>query len=229
MEIRIQKYLSEQGIASRREAERLLLSGAIKINGVVVRELGTKINAGRDRVEVVSDNLRRAILMYKPRGYVTTKGTKEGKTIYSLLPKEFEKLSYVGRLDKESEGLLILTDDGVLASRLTDTKYEAEKEYEVEVNERLSEGKLQKLRSGVRLTDGVTKPARVKKLSDTSFRIVLTEGRNRQIRRMCDAVYLTVQRLARIRIKALEIRGLKPGAWRELSSKEIASLKGEPS
>lgn len=223
--MRIQKYLSEQGIASRREAERLLLAGAIKVNGIVVRELGTKINPERDRIEVISNNTHHAILMYKPRGYVTTKGTKEGKTIYSLLPKEFEKLSYVGRLDKESEGLLILTDDGVLVSRLTDAKHEAEKEYEVFVQERLSEGKLQKLQSGVRLSDGVTKPARVKKLSDTSFRIVLTEGRNRQIRRMCDRVYLTVRRLVRLRIKKLEARGLKPGAWRELTAAEIKALK----
>lgn len=225
MDIRIQKYLSEHGMASRREAERLLLSGAIKINGVVVRKLGTKINPELDRIEVISSNLRRAILMYKPRGYVTTKGAKEGKTIYSLLPKEFEKFSYIGRLDKESEGLLILTDDGVLASRLTDAKYATEKEYEVFVQERLSEGKLAKLRTGIRLSDGVTKPARVKKLSETSFRIVLTEGRNRQIRRMCDAAYLTVRRLVRVRIKNIEIRGLKSGAWRELSAAEIKGLK----
>lgn len=226
MKMRIQKYLSEQGIASRREAERLLLSGAIKINGIVVRELGTKIDPEKDRVEVASSNTHRAILMYKPRGYVTSKGTKEGKTIYSLLPKEFEKLSYVGRLDKESEGLLILTDDGVLASRLTDAKHEAEKEYEVFVQERLSEGKLQKLQSGVRLSDGVTKPARVKKLSDTSFRIILVEGRNRQIRRMCDHVRLTVQKLVRVRINGIAMGTLKPGKWRELTPKEIASLKG---
>lgn len=226
MDMRIQKYFSEQGIASRREAERLLLSGAIKINGVVVRELGTKIDPERDHVEVISNNAHRAILMYKPRGYITTKGTKEGKTVYSLLPKDFEKLSYAGRLDKESEGLLILTDDGVLSSRLTDTKHESEKEYEVFVQERPSEGKLQKLRNGVRLFDGMTKPARVKKLSDTSFRIVLVEGRNRQIRRMCDHVRLTVQKLVRVRINGITMGTLKPGKWRELSPKEIASLKG---
>lgn len=226
MKVRIQKYLSEKGIASRREAERLLRSGAIKINGIVVRELGTKIDPEIDRVGVILTAPHRAILMYKPRGYVATRGTKEGKTVYDLLPKELAGLSYAGRLDKESEGLLILTDDGVLSARLTDTKHESEKEYEVTVQERLLESQLQKMRDGLRLSDGPTKPARVKKISDTVFRIVLIEGKNRQIRRMCDAVRLTVRRLVRVRIRHIGIARMKPGTWHELTPVEIRALKG---
>lgn len=212
-------------MASRREAERLILAGKIMVNGKVERTLGTKIDPAKDRVEVLGRRERRAILLNKPEGYVVTKGAKEGQTIYHWLPKAFQNLAYVGRLDKGSSGMLILTDDGVLASHLTAEKYAVEKEYEVKTQEDVTPAMMQRLSGGIRLSDGLTKPAHAMKTGKKSFQIVLVQGKNRQIRRMAAAVGLTVVQLTRVRIGDIGIRNLKPGEWRVLAFNEINLFK----
>lgn len=225
--MRIQKYLSQQGMASRREAEELLRRGRILVNGVTVTTLGTSVNPAKDRVEISGGRKKIAVLLNKPAGFVTTRSEKEGPTVYSLLKDEAIGLAYVGRLDKETSGLLLFTDDGVLAARLTDPRYGAEKEYAVRVRERITPEALRRMREGIRLREGTTKPARVTKHDAHSFHIVLTEGMHHQVRRMCEAVRLTVLSLERVRINLLTIRGLKPGEWRKLTAAEIAALKSK--
>ncbi len=222
--MRIQKYLSQSGILSRREAERKISAGKVTVNGIVVTNLATQIDPEKDIVSVTSVDKTTSLLLYKPRGIVCTKGTTEGKNIFDL-DKRFVGLNTVGRLDKESEGIIILTNDGVLARAVTDHKNRIEKEYEVQVEERITGTKINALSKQMYLTDGLTKMSYAQKMSEHIFRIVLTEGRNHQVRRMADKVGLSVLRLKRIRIGTITGRSLQEGDWRPLTEQEINTLK----
>ena len=227
--MRIQKYLSQEGICSRREAEKLMLEGKVLVNGKVVRELGTQIDPTKDVVKVESSKSESSkgkitVIVNKPRGIVCSKSSEEGETIFELLP-QCKDLNIVGRLDKTSEGLLMLTNDGVVARRVTGEEHSMEKEYEVDVREKVNPSKLKFFDRGMILEDGPTLPAKTRMLDNHSFRVILREGRKHQIRRMCEKLHLTVTRLKRIRIGPIMLDNLKPGASRPLTKNEVASLR----
>lgn len=221
--MRVQKYLSEQGILSRRKAEEYIRAGKILINGKRA-EIGAHVDPARDKVEITDMERGKAVLLHKPRGIVSSRSSKEGKTVYELYPA-YQKFHIAGRLDKESEGLLVLTDDGILAKKLTGGDHSVEKEYRVTVRETVRPNHLAAMEKGIELKDGMTLPAKAVKLGLHEFSLVLKEGRNHQIRRMADVLHLTVARLVRVRIGTMRIGNLKEGESRELSEKEIESLK----
>jgi pseudouridine synthase len=236
---RLQKYLARAGIASRRHAEELIEMGVVSVNGAVIRELGTRVDPDTDEVRVRGRVVRlpRAaplyILLNKPRETVTTAHDPQGRrTVLDLLPAEWvaRRVYPVGRLDRETEGVLLLTDDGEMALRLTHPRYALPKEYLVVVAGRPSREALAQLRAGVDLPDEErpTAPARVRVVrsnTETSeLSIELHEGRNRQVRRMCDAVGHPVRSLRRVRVGPLTVDGLAPGASRLLSPAEVALL-----
>ncbi len=227
--MRIQKYMSEQGLASRREAERLIKRGLVSVNGAVVREMGVQINPSKDKVEVLPFaqkelSAKRTIVLYKPRDISSSRIRAEGKSVYDLFPK-FSGLDVVGRLDKASEGLLMMSDDGVVAKAVTGVAHSVEKEYEVAVREDVNAGRLKMLEPGIQLEDGVTLPAKTHFINKHLFRIVLREGRKHQIRRMCEFLHLTVVYLKRLRIGPIVLGNLKPGEFRALAPEETAQLK----
>ncbi|MEK7089513.1 MAG: pseudouridine synthase, partial [Patescibacteria group bacterium] len=160
----------------------------------------------------------------KPRGIVSSKIKDEGPTVFDLLP-EFTYLNTVGRLDKESEGLLLLSNDGAITSTVTGTDHLIEKEYEVTVSEPLTPGKLKRIEGGIMLTEGMTLPAKTKMIGPHIFKIILREGKKHQIRRMCAAVYLTITNLKRIRIGNITLKDIKQGKYRQLTDAEVATLK----
>jgi 23S rRNA pseudouridine2605 synthase len=232
--VRIQKYLSQAGVASRREGEAMILDGRVSVNGEVVRTLGSRIVPGRDRVEldgrVVEGARVRWVLFHKPLGVVTTRSDPEGrKTVYDLLPAWAGDLRYVGRLDLLTEGLLLLTNEGEVLHRLTHPSFEVEREYEVWTQKRPSQATLRHLREGVELEDG---PARVdwvevkgSSRSGVTLSLVLREGRNREVRRLMEAVGQPVLRLRRVRFGPLGLGSLQAGKWRELTTEEIRALR----
>lgn len=230
MQERIQKILSARGICSRRTAEEYIKAGLVKVNGVPAT-LGQKADPETDLVEVDGKVIeaRKELLYYllnKPVGVVTTNATSDTqKTVSDLLPKELRgKIFPVGRLDKDTSGLLLLTNDGVLAYRLTHPKFDHEKEYEVRTTDPVTEGQLMKLKQGLMIDGSKTKPAKVLRVAPDKFRITLTEGRNRQIRRMCQKVGAPLRDLTRMRIMTLTDEKLRPGALRALTSPEIQEL-----
>lgn len=227
---RLQKILSVRGICSRRKAEEYIQAGLVKVNGVIAT-LGQKADPEIDTIEVEGSVIeaRKSLLYYvlnKPVGIVTTNANMDDqRTVQDLLPKELKgKIFPVGRLDKDTSGLLLLTNDGVLAYRLTHPKFDHEKEYEVETTDPITEGQLLKLMKGVMIDDSKTKPAKVKRISETKFGIILTEGRNRQIRRMCQKVGAPLRYLKRVRIMTLTDSSLKEGVLRLLTPEEVSTL-----
>jgi len=223
--MRVQKYLSQKRILSRREAENFIKRGLIKVNGKIVSQMGTQIDPDKDKVEVLQEKIEKmTVAINKPRGIVSSKNIAEGKTVFELFP-QFKNLNAVGRLDKESEGLLLLSNDGVITSVVTGDGHLMEKEYQVEVRENLSPSKTKRMENGIRIDGKMTLPARAKILNPHSFSIILKEGRKHQIRRMCDALNLTVVSLKRLRIGNIFLRGLAPGTYKILSEKEVADLK----
>lgn len=226
--MRIQKYLSQQGICSRRQAEVFIERGLVSVNGTVVRTQGVQIDPGRDVVTLAPEAQRTvggttAIAINKPRGVTSSRVREEGKHVFDLFP-QFDHLNVVGRLDKESEGLLILSNDGPLARAITGDAHVTEKEYVVTVREHVTDKKIAVLAPGITLEDGPTLPCTVSFVSPHSFRIVLREGRKHQIRRMCNFVHFTVESLKRIRIGTVTLAGIAPGAYRTLTREEIASF-----
>ncbi|OGJ58277.1 hypothetical protein A3H22_03135 [Candidatus Peribacteria bacterium RIFCSPLOWO2_12_FULL_55_15] len=235
MQERLQKILSSYGIAARRKAEDLIRAGRVSVNGKVAA-IGQKADITIDRVEVDGKLLEPQIekvyyLMYKPVGVETTNAchTERSRSATSdFLPSFLRgKVFPVGRLDKDSEGLLLFTNDGELKYRLEHPKFDHEKEYEVETAEQIFDGALRKLEKGVMMDGTKTKPACIKRLGPKNFRIALTEGRNRQIRRMCQKVGSEVVGLRRIRIMTLEDKKLKAGEGRMLSPEEVWRLRDE--
>ncbi|MCM0082325.1 rRNA pseudouridine synthase [Geomonas sp. Red32] len=235
MQERLQKILSQAGVASRREAEKIILDGRVKVNGEVVAELGSKADPDNDVITVdgkaivVAEN-RVVILLYKPVGYMTTMKDPEGRPIVTDLLKGVKERVYpIGRLDYNTEGLLLLTNDGELANTLMHPSHEVDKGYLVRVSGKVSEEQIGKLTEGVELEDGMTAPAKVAPVSESEHNswisITIHEGRYRQVRRMCEAVGLSVVRLKRSRYDFLEIGDLKPGNFRFLAPEEVTRLK----
>ncbi len=230
--MRIQKYLSQQKVCSRREAEEYIKEGRITVNGKVVTVMGVQIDPSVDVVKLLdgthgATDEKITIAVNKPRGIVCSRAKNEGKTIFELLP-EFEKLNVVGRLDKESEGLLLMSNDGVVTSAVTGEDHKVEKEYTVRVREEISGLSQRRMEQGIQLEDGLTLPATVTIQSGHRFTIVLREGRKHQIRRMADAVRLTITDLARVRIGNIKLGRLKPGEYRKVTPKELVRLKNRP-
>ena len=228
---RLQKVLARTGWGSRRECEILIEDGRVKVNDEIA-VLGRRVKIATDKVEVdgVTIGVAPGLVYYllnKPVDVITTaKDTHGRQTVIELVPLE-PRVFPVGRLDAETEGLLILTNDGELGHRLTHPSFGIEKEYLAHVDcssNGVSESALKKLRDGIELDDGVTSPAEVGQLQPGVLRIVIHEGRNRQIRRMCDAVGHPVERLVRVRVGPLIDRTLAPGKWRHLTTAEVVSL-----
>lgn len=227
--MRLQKYLAQQGIASRRKAEEMIQSGRVRVNDRIVTELGTKIEPREDMVVVdgtpIGTNKELTyILLYKPRGVVSTASDEFRRpTVVELVPKDI-RVYPVGRLDYDSEGLILLTNDGELTYRLTHPRFELPKTYQVTVLGNPSDQDLRSLATGVELSDGITAKADVKRLRPNMLEIVLREGRNRQIRRMLSALGYEVISLKRIAIGSLMIGSLTEGEYRYLSQQEVDAL-----
>jgi 23S rRNA pseudouridine2605 synthase len=234
---RLQKIISQAGVASRRAAEKLIAEGRVTINGQTVREMGTKADPARDDIRVDGRRVKSAkrlryILLYKPAGYVTTRSDPERRrTVIDLLNGVREYVYPVGRLDYDTEGLLLLTNDGDLAARLTHPRHGVERTYEARVAGMPDDEAIDRLRRGIPLDGRRTLPADVSLLNkgrrdrEGVLAIIIREGRNRQVRRMCEAVGHPVRKLIRVGIGPLSDRGLKPGSWRELTPQELRVLK----
>ena len=231
-EMRLQKFLSAAGICSRRKGEEYIKAGWVKVNGKMVTELGVKVDPDRDKVEVDSDAIRSAtqaiyIALNKPKGYVSSCHQQDEKIVLDLLDIK-ERVYPIGRLDKDSSGLLLLTNDGYLHHRLSHPSFNHEKEYEVTVAKPLREGALRKIANGLPMMGTRTRPARVRRISARRFLIVLQEGKNRQIRRMVRKVGNQVVDLKRIRVANIELDHLPLGRWRHLTQKEKDILLKAP-
>lgn len=236
MEERLQKYIGRSGVASRREAEQLILAGRVKVNGQIVKEMGVKVTPGVDKV-MVNDRLIQEetldyIILYKPAGVVTTMSDPQGRpTVADLLAGLPGRLYPVGRLDYYTEGLLLMTNDGALTHSLLHPSQKIYKTYLARVKGRPSAGDLKRLRDGVELEDGLTAPAKVEAVSYdkegdfSQLKIKIFEGRNRQVRRMCETVGHPVQHLVRSAMAFLTLDGLAPGAYRRLTSEELQRLR----
>ncbi len=234
-EIRLQKFMAEQGVASRRKSEELIASGKVKVNGHPA-SLGDKIDPYKDLVTVRGQKITHIrkrkmiyIMLHKPRGYVTTVSDERGrKTVMDLIPDIKERIYPVGRLDKDSEGLLILTNDGSFTNCMTHPSHEYAKVYRVTVRPAVTDEILMNLRNGIVIDGRKTAPAEVTVLSQEEGRVVLEfilhEGRNREIRKMCESQGLEVARLKRTSIGSLKLGMLPQGQYRELSEQEVKKL-----
>lgn len=232
--VRLQKHLARAGVASRRSAEAAIVAGRVRVNGRTIRELGSKIDPECDTVEFDGRPVRIAapvwIALHKPRGFVCTRDDPRGRpTIYDLLPDEFRRLFNVGRLDTDSEGLVLLTNDGDTAQLLLHPRYGAERVYVADVEGRLDDSDIAALRRGVTLEDG---PARVRRArilrageERSRLQLVLAEGRKREVRRMLGVLGHPVRRLRRIRHGGIRLGRLATGQWRVISADEIRRSK----
>jgi 23S rRNA pseudouridine2605 synthase/23S rRNA pseudouridine2604 synthase len=227
-EMRLQKFLSKAGICSRRKGEEYIEAGWVKVNGETVTELGVKVDPQRDFVEVDNaaielNTVSITIALNKPRGYVSSCHQPDEKIVLDLVDIS-ERIYPIGRLDKDSSGLLLLTNDGLLHHQLSHPSFDHEKEYEVKVAKVLPEGALTKLATGLPMMGTRTRPAGVQRISSRRFKIILQEGKNKQIRRMVRKVGNQVVSLKRIRIANIKLGDLPPGSWRHLTPKELEGL-----
>lgn len=231
---RLQKVIAHAGIASRRKAEELILQGKVTVNGEVVKQLGTKVGPN-DVVEVNGIKVEKEapvyFLFYKPKGVVTTvKDDKNRKTVLDFFPEVTERIYPVGRLDYDTSGILLMTNDGEFANLLTHPKYEIEKTYIAKVKGIPTREHLKQLQKGIRLDDGLTAPAKVKFLSANKrkntaiIELTIHEGRNRQVRRMFEKIGYPVMKLKRERYAFLDLTGLNAGEWRPLTPHEVKQL-----
>ena len=239
MEERVQKYLAECGIASRRKCEEYIMQGKVKVNGEVVTELGKKVNEGIDKVEfegrVVEKKSKNNIyiLLNKPIGYVTTNKEQFGREKVLDLFKTNRRIVPVGRLDMYTSGALILTDDGDFVYKVTHPKHEIEKTYIATVHGKVSDEELNVLREGVKIEDYITSKAKVKKIqynpekNQTRIVISIHEGKNRQVRKMCEAIGKKVIALHRSKIGNVEVKDIPLGKWRYLTQEEVRGILGE--
>jgi len=231
--VRLQKYLAEAGVASRRAAEKLILNGHVRVNGRLIRELGGKVDPVKDAVEVdgelVKPRRKLYIALHKPPRYLCTRSDPHGRrTVLKLLPPDWTVLYPVGRLDYESEGLLFLTNDGDFALRLSHPRYGVRKVYEAVIEGKVERGVIRKILAGVESEGEVLKALAAKVLSwtdtHTLVQVELAEGKNREVRRLFAGCGLEVVRLVRTRIGPIRIGELRPGKWRALTDNEIKSL-----
>jgi pseudouridine synthase len=227
---RLQKILSQAGIASRRASEQLMLEGRVTVNGAPARELGTKADAARDDIRVDGRRIKVAdrrlyLLLNKPRGYVTTRSDPERRpTVIDLLQRVREYVYPVGRLDFDSDGLLLLTNDGDLAARLTHPRHGVIRVYDARVLGEPDARDLARLQKGLMIEGRKTGPADVTAVAPGRLRVTIREGRNRQVRKMCEAIGHPVIRLVRTRIGPVTDRRLTPGSWRPLTHDEVVAL-----
>ena len=228
--MRLNAYLARAGVASRRAADELIKSGRVRVNGEP-GQLNTFV-AHRDRVEVdgkeVAAQRLAYVLLHKPAGTVTTARDPQGRPTVVELVDLPERVVPVGRLDADTTGALLLTNEGQLAHRLAHPRYGVEKVYEANVEGEPDERALERLRSGVDLEDGRTAPAQARLLGPSTIELVLHEGRNRQVKRMCENIGHPVTRLHRSRYAGLTLEGLEPGRWRELEPSEVKRLRSSP-
>ncbi len=237
LELRLQKYIADCGVTSRRKAEHLITQGRVTVNGDVVMELGTKVDPENDIV-LVDGHLADLnavepiyLMLHKPRGFVTTLSDPEGReTVMNLVKEISERIYPVGRLDYLSEGLLLMTNDGELANMIMHPKFNVTKVYEVKVFGSVTETIINKLKAGAYLEEGFVKPTSVRVIKQlptkTWIEFRLNEGRNREIRRLCEAVGLTVDKLKRLAIGGLSIEGVAPGNFRLMSKHQMLSMIG---
>lgn len=229
--MRLDSYLAHAGIASRREAKDFVKRGLISVNGKKSTEPGMKVFPEKDEI-TVSEKIakkikeKETVLVYKPRGYVSSPDSDEGVlNIFDSFP-HFRHLNCVGRLDKESEGLILLSNDGLITKAITGKDHRIEKEYIVTTRERVPDGAIVRMEKGMRLEDGSkTLPAKVQKNKRNVFTIILKEGKKHQIRRMANACRLTIDSLKRVRIHNLEIGSMKPGHFSKLTQEEVDDIK----
>jgi pseudouridine synthase len=234
-QMRLQKFLSQAGVASRRAAEELIRAGRVSIDGKVVTELGVRVDPDRQHVEVDGRHVGAAepvwIALHKPPGYVVSRHDPQGRpTIYELIPAEHAGLFHVGRLDFESEGLILLTNDGDAAHRLLHPSYEMDRVYDVGVRGKVSDAEIAQLLAGVELEDGLARAIAVQRRPSPGPRadrllVTLREGRKREVRRLFRAIGHPVLRLVRRRFGPIELGGLKPGRTRRLSPREVTALR----
>ena len=234
-EVRLQKYLAEHGVASRRSAEQLIQDGRVSVNKKVVQEMGLKIQPGKDQVRVDNQLIGgtvqlRYILLNKPSGYICSAQDDRGRrTVLDLIDGVSERIYPVGRLDYDTAGLLLLTNDGALTHHLLHPSHAVEKTYLAEIEGYPDNRAMEKLRRGLRLRDGWTAPAKAnivrRKGTTTWVELTIHEGRNRQVRRMMEAIGFPVQRLKRTKLAFLDVKDLRLGEWRELSASEVQRLK----
>lgn len=232
---RLQKVMSNCGVASRRASEQLILDGKVRVNGVIVRELGTKVNPDKDIIIVDGKRLeaqpKHYYLFNKPKGVITTAKDDQGRaTVMDYFKKETDRIYAVGRLDQNTEGLLLMTNDGELANILMHPSKMVDKTYEVKVKGHIADSVLQHLADGVELDDGMTAPADIyyvgfdMKTGITTIEITIHEGRNRQVRRMIEHFGYQVHNLRRVQYAFLTLSGVKRGAYRPLTREEIDGL-----
>lgn len=229
MEVRINKYLADAGVASRRQADKLVESGVVTINGVTAKN-ADRVSPG-DKVcvkgkQVHAEEEKHVVAFYKPEGVTCTKKDKYAKVTIDDVFRYPLRLNYAGRLDKDSKGLLIMTNDGELIDRMMRARNHHEKEYVVKVNNRITDVFIRKMSQGVYLEEleVTTRPCKVEQIGDYTFRIVLTQGLNRQIRRMCHVCGYKVESLMRVRVMNIEVGSLKPGEFRRIEGEELQLL-----
>jgi 23S rRNA pseudouridine2605 synthase len=236
---RLQKVLAHAGVASRRKCEELILNGRVKVNGEVVTDLGTKADAVQDKIEVDQQVIQTERLTYylfnKPTGYITSVSDPHGRKVVMQFFQDIQARIYpVGRLDRDTSGLLLLTNDGTLAHQLMHPSFQIDKTYLATVQRLPTQEKLDQLRQGIQLEDGMTAPAQVeiihqqtdkKNKIESVLRLTIHEGRNRQVRRMCQAIGHPVIKLHREKYGFLMLQGLDVGEYRELTSDEVKRLK----
>jgi len=226
--MRLQKFLSKAGICSRRKGEEYIREGRVRVNSRIVTELGIKVDPEKDRVEfdgkgVALESEPIYIALNKPKGYVTSCSHPGEKIVLDLIDIP-QRVYPIGRLDKDSTGLLILTNDGSLHHRLSHPSFDHEKEYDVTVSKPITDGSLRNIASGLPMMGSKTRPAKIRRISSRRFRIILKEGRNRQIRRMVRKVGNRVTELRRIRVSKIKLGRLAEGTWRNLTEKEKKEL-----
>jgi pseudouridine synthase len=237
MQERLQKFISQAGVASRRHAEDLIVAGKVKVNGEIIKELGTKVDPATDKVEVNGPASTRRqgeawqkiglqkliyLVLNKPKRYMTTRYDPERrKTIYQLLPPELRNVVWpVGRLDFHTEGLLILTNDGELTQAMSHPSYEHDKEYEVILDKELSSGRIEKIKNGMMIDGKMTAPAKLR-INGTTVYITIHEGMNRQVRKMFGELGYSVRNLKRIRIGKLKLNDLELGQYKMINKTDI--------
>jgi pseudouridine synthase len=226
--MRLQKYLSAAGVCSRRQGEIYIIDGRVRVNGKTVKELGTRVDPETDQVEMDGKAVALSeepiyIALNKPKGYVSSCKQQKDKTVVDLV-KIPQRIYPVGRLDKDSTGLLIMTNDGRIHHRLLHPSFDHEKEYEVTVARTITDGALRNMENGIPLMGKKTRPAKITRMSPNRFRIILQEGKNRQVRRMVRKVGSTVINLKRIRFSNISLSGIDEGKWRfltEIEKKDI--------